>query len=143
MSAFGVGYQNRSIGEFRAALVAAGGQVVVDVRLNPISRKPGFSRRALAGELATVGIDYVHEPALGNPKDNRAGFTGTADERDAARQRYEHVLDSPAAREALDRVAALACGHCVAVLCFEAEQRQCHRDLVLERLRAKGIRVHP
>jgi len=41
---------------------------VVDVRENPFSRKPGFSKTALAGALLAEGIEYVHavEPMWGD-----------------------------------------------------------------------------
>ncbi|MFE2500029.1 DUF488 family protein [Streptomyces scopuliridis] len=46
--------------------------LVADVRLTPISRKPGFSKTRLPHALDEAGITYTHLRALGNPKDNRA-----------------------------------------------------------------------
>jgi uncharacterized protein (DUF488 family) len=130
----GVGYEGRDLAGFLAEVDAAGVEVVVDVRLTPISRKRGFSKRALASALAGIGVAYRHEPALGNPKANRPGFAGTAREWSAARGRYEALLSALAAQEALARVAEAALTARVAVLCFEADQRRCHRDVVLSRL---------
>ncbi len=48
--------------------------VLVDVRLTPLSRKPGMSKRQLADALTAVGVEYLHLPALGNPRDNRDAF---------------------------------------------------------------------
>ncbi|MDQ3504076.1 MAG: DUF488 domain-containing protein [Actinomycetota bacterium] len=48
--------------------------MLLDVRLNAISRKPGFSKKRLTAALAAVGIGYRHARALGNPRDNREPF---------------------------------------------------------------------
>ncbi|MGH3499360.1 MAG: DUF488 family protein [Nocardioidaceae bacterium] len=133
--AVGVGYQGRDIGEFVDALVADGVTAVVDVRLTPISRKRGFSKRALAAALEESGIEYVHLPALGNAKDNRAGFGGSTAELAEARERYERALAERAgADEALARLAALSRFSRVGVFCFEADGERCHRQVVLNHL---------
>lgn len=62
----GVGYEGRDAEQFVRDLDSADIAVVVDVRLNPISRKKGFSKRTLAEHLAAAGIGYEHLPALGN-----------------------------------------------------------------------------
>ncbi|PPJ18215.1 hypothetical protein C5E45_10195 [Nocardia nova] len=41
-------------------LAEAGVATVVDVRLTPISRKPGLSKTKLSAALAEAGIRYVH-----------------------------------------------------------------------------------
>lgn len=69
-----VGSEGRSVDELVDALADAGVSVLVDVRENAISRKRGLSKRALAEKLQARGITYVHEPTLGNPRDNRDGF---------------------------------------------------------------------
>src|SRR5258707_759886 len=72
----GVGYEGRTVDELVAHLVAVGVSRLIDVRLTPISRKRGLSKTALGAALADVGIEYEHRRELGNPKTNRAGFTG-------------------------------------------------------------------
>ncbi|MBI5088832.1 MAG: DUF488 domain-containing protein, partial [Actinobacteria bacterium] len=75
-----IGYEGLIVDELVDQLRADGVEVVVDVRLNPISRKPGLSKTRLAAALDAVGIGYVHERALGNPPDNRAALrAGDAD----------------------------------------------------------------
>ena len=127
----GVGYEGRDAEQFVHELLATGVDVVVDVRLTPISRKRGFSKRALAETLEEAGIRYEHLRALGNPKDNRAGFAGGADDLRAALDRYSTLLADADAVAALDRVAELATSERVAVLCFEAHDHRCHRQVVL------------
>jgi uncharacterized protein (DUF488 family) len=64
---YSVGYEGMTLQGLVDRLVAAHVAVVIDVRLNPTSRRPGFSRRRLAEGLSSAGIDYVHEKELGNP----------------------------------------------------------------------------
>ena len=86
-----VGYEGRTVEDLVQRLLAENVQVLVDVRLTPLSRKPGLSKTRLARALKAVGISYVHHRALGNPKDNRAGFRACTMESVA---RYRAVLDS-------------------------------------------------
>jgi uncharacterized protein (DUF488 family) len=127
----GVGYQGREQESFVADLAADGVDRVVDVRLNPVSRKPGFGRRALAAALAAAGIAYEHRPALGNPKENRAGFAAG---RPDARAAYAARLEQPEAAAALAEIAAWSRRERVALLCFEADESACHRAVLLRRL---------
>lgn len=133
----GVGYEGLRVDEFVENLRAAGVDVVVDVRLTPVSRKRGFSKRSLAEHLQDAGIRYEHLRALGNPKDNRAGFGGDAGALSAALARYEDLLADPEAASALDQLTRLATRSQVAVLCFEASDERCHRQVVLARVRER------
>lgn len=126
-----IGYEGKTVGDLVAKLLEQQVQVLVDVRLTPLSRKPGLSKTKLSKALAAVGIAYVHHRALGNPKDNRAGFRAGEPE---SRARYRDVLDTAAATDALARVCELLDGGVVALLCFEHDHAECHRDIVVRRL---------
>lgn len=119
-----IGYEGRTLEDFIVTLRAEGVAVLVDVRLNAISRKPGFSKTALKTAALAAGIDYVHEPLLGNPIDNRDDFRAGYKR---ARTRYRKRLEG-ASSEAVDRVIALAVKQRVAVLCVERDHTVCHRD---------------
>jgi uncharacterized protein (DUF488 family) len=127
------GYQGRSIDDFVAALLAAGVTDVADVRLTPWSRKPGFSKAVMSARLATAGIGYRHYRELGNPKENRDAFSG--DRIDQGLARFRELLDDEQAARALSELATAIPGKRVAVLCFEHDERACHRQVVLARLR--------
>lgn len=127
----GVGYEGRTAEEVVTLLAALGVSRLIDVRLTPISRKPGLSKTALCQCLTDAGIVYEHRRELGNPKANRAGFAGPTVDRTAARDRYAALLRQPDASRALDAVAAAGRRELVAVLCFEADESRCHRDVVL------------
>ncbi|ASN20127.1 DUF488 domain-containing protein [Arthrobacter sp. YN] len=132
----GVGYEGKDLAPFLEELAAWKIGTVVDVRLNSISRKKGFSKKALTEALARAGIDYRHMPALGNPKDNREGFwaPGTAAAK-TAEERYESLLDGETAAAKIRELADIAVEQRVAVLCFEASELCCHRKHVLARVK--------
>jgi len=53
---FTIGYEQTTVAELIAALKAAGVERVVDVRALPLSRRPGFSKTALAGHWTRRGL---------------------------------------------------------------------------------------
>jgi uncharacterized protein (DUF488 family) len=128
----GLGYQGLTVHQFCESVVAQDVSVVSDVRLTPLSRKPGLSKTALGAALRSVGVEYRHFPALGNPKWNRAGFGGTLEDLRAAQQVFlDQVLSTVEARRAVDELRELAAGVRVALMCFEADESRCHRSQIL------------
>jgi Protein of unknown function, DUF488 len=130
-SVVSVGYEGKTPQAFIDSLVDQGVQLLVDVRQNPISRKPGFSKRALTELCQTNGIEYTHERSLGNPKENRDGFRAGEQ---ASIDRYGVHLTEVGA-EALERLNEVMRSSTIALLCFEADACQCHRTQVIDRLR--------
>lgn len=126
-----LGYEGRTADELVDQLAEAGVSVLVDVRLTPLSRKPGLSKTRLRGSLAAQGITYVHLPQLGNPKDNRESFRAG---HPASQARFRRILHAPEGQHALNHLAELLDGEVVALLCFERDHSTCHRDLVTEEL---------
>jgi uncharacterized protein (DUF488 family) len=53
---YSVGYEGFQLKGLVESLVAAKVFLVVDVRLTPVSRKPGFSAKSLSAELGKAGI---------------------------------------------------------------------------------------
>jgi uncharacterized protein (DUF488 family) len=133
----GVGYEGCDLDGFIQRLHREGVTLLIDVRLNPISRKRGFSKTALSTALADAGISYEHMRELGNPKGNRSGFGGSPTELGTARGIYAQALDDDDARECLERISSAALRQRVAVMCFEADESRWQRDLVLEAVRER------
>ncbi len=127
---FSVGYEGRDLEGLVGMLSANGVSVLVDVRLNAISRKPGFSKRRLQAALADAGIGYVHSRALGNPRDNRQPFH-SGDMKQGLRV-FRQVLGSDDAGAELGRLAGLLGQERVAVLCFERDHDRCHRQAIVD-----------
>ncbi len=126
-----IGYQGRTVDELIAELRATGANIVVDVRLSPISRKPGLSKTRLAATLEASGIEYLHLRGLGNPRDNRAGFAG---EDRLSRNRFAKLLRQGEGYRDLQILKSIAASSKVALLCFEEDERHCHRAIIKEAL---------
>ncbi len=128
----GIGYEGLRLDQLISRLQADGVEVLVDVRMTPLSRKPGFSKRALSEALSGAGIRYVHDRRLGNPKDNRAAYADASSDAGAtARTRYLELISDGDGAAAVRELATLSEEHTVAVLCFEANQAHCHREQVI------------
>lgn len=113
-------------------------ELVLDVRALPLSRRPGFSKSALAGALAEAGIGYEHLKALGTPKEGRdAAKKGDQETLELV---YAGQLELPEAQAAaalmLDRIEARP----TALLCYERDPAACHRSLLLSAA-APGVDV--
>ncbi|WP_245717743.1 DUF488 domain-containing protein [Nocardia jejuensis] len=137
---FSIGYEGRDVDELIAMLLRARVATVADVRLTPISRKPGLSKTKLALALDEAGIRYVHLRELGNPRDNRAPFReGTPD----GRNRFAEILNRTEALEAMRAVRELIDDGPVALLCFERDHSTCHRHMIAESIHtgAAGLDV--
>lgn len=129
MKIFTIGYEATTMGDFLAALKAAGVEQVIDVRAVPLSRRPGFSKNVLAASLAEAGIRYVHLKELGTPKEGRdAAKKGDVK---TLRRVYDIQLGLPEAQMQAARMRALAAEKPSALLCFEREPAHCHRTLLL------------
>src|SRR5262245_34481372 len=111
------------------SLVGAHVATLVDVRMTPASRRPGFSRKALTAALDGVGIEYRHEPSLGNPPDNRDSFR-KGDGREGRLRMRERL--SNGSEPALRRLIDLARTERVAVLCVERDRHRCHRQVITD-----------
>ena len=129
MTIFTIGYEGATVDEVVASLNAAGVERLIDVRALPLSRRPGFSKTALAAAMAEAGMDYVHLKPLGTPKAGRdAGKKG-----DVATLRavYADQLALPEAQLAAARMRDLAAERPSALLCYERDPCHCHRTLLL------------
>jgi uncharacterized protein (DUF488 family) len=109
---------------------------VIDIRDVPISRKRGFSKKALADALAASDISYVHIKQLGDPKPGREA--ARRGEFGAFRKIYRKHLNSADAQAALEIAAQLAGETPSCLLCFERAHPGCHRSIVAKALREKA-----
>jgi uncharacterized protein (DUF488 family) len=131
-----IGYEGKTLDEFLDELSGAGVELLIDVRAVAASRRPGFSKTALAASVKERGIDYIHLRPLGTP---RAG-------RDAARKGriaemhsiFEEQLQTPEAQLALEQAHGAASESHAALLCFERDAACCHRAIIAQRLQARG-----
>ena len=135
------GYQGTTVPELMAALRESGVELLCDVRANPVSRKPGFHKRALAEACLAAGLHYASLPELGIPAERRRRAK-TREQREALFDAYEREI-LPAAADAVKRLAGwVRDGRSIALLCYEADPEDCHRRRAADAVaRAAGVGV--
>lgn len=125
-----IGYEQTTMADFLTALTDAGVEVLADVRAIAASRRPGFSKSALAANLREAGIGYEHFRALGTPADGRAA--ARAGKHAELARIYAGQLELPEAIAQGAALADLASERRVALLCYERDPSCCHRTLLRE-----------
>lgn len=131
----GVGYEGLTISEYVQVLCDLQVSTLVDVRLNAISRKPGFSKTRLKGYLADAGIQYLHYRELGNPKDNRKGFwdaPNTDSHAQSVNRFKDLILCDDYKVSLLNNLKSMSQHKNVALLCYEKEPVKCHRSVLID-----------
>ena len=133
-----IGYGNRSLDSFIAALHQYQIAYLIDVRTAPYSRyKPEYSKEALAAALQAQGIRYLFlgDKLGGRPPDPACYTGGKVD--------YEKVKDQPFYQAGLARVQqAFTQQVRVVLMCSEGKPSQCHRaKLIGASLTSLGIPV--
>ena len=132
-----LGYEGRKLDQFLLILKGNNIRRLIDVRNNPFSLKPGFSKNQLAKSLEANGVSYLHLPELGIESRRRKNLS--KDSLNLLFQSYERELD--AKKTVLDRIKDLARKEKVALMCFEARESNCHRGVIARRLRDEGLDV--
>lgn len=130
----GVGYEGLTISEYIQVLRDLQVATLVDVRLNAISRKPGFSKTRLKGYLADAGIQYLHYRELGNPKDNRKGFwdaPNTGSHVQSVNRFKNLILCDDYKVSLLNNLKHMSQCENVSLLCYEKEPVKCHRTVLI------------
>lgn len=134
-----LGYEGLRITQFIAQLKRSGTQVVVDVRANPLSRKPGFSKKSLASHLETAGIGYIHAVGVGCPKLVRDRYKSDSD---WSAYTVGYLAFLKGQRADIDAIAGVASKKTVCLVCFEADYARCHRSFVADAIAAEtGLHV--
>lgn len=129
MTVFTIGYEGLGIDAFVSLLAQHDIGTVVDIRELPLSRKPGFSKKALASVLNLSGFDYVHMVDLGCPKPVRNGYREDGDWKRYTSGFLKHLK---AQNDAIGELAELVQSSTCALLCYEADFNYCHRSMVAD-----------
>jgi uncharacterized protein (DUF488 family) len=70
---FTIGYAGRTAKQLIQIMVEVGVRSVIDIRFNPVSMyRPELSKANFQREVERAGLEYVHAPRLGVPRDVRA-----------------------------------------------------------------------
>ena len=141
MTIWTIGHSTRPIEVFVALLRWQHIELVVDVRRFPGSRlHPQFNSGPLAKSLASHGIDYRSAPELGGRRTPRRDSRNTA-WRNASFRGYADYMETPEFGTALDTLLSEAAGRRTTIMCAEAVWWQCHRSLIADALKVRGVEV--
>jgi len=137
-----IGHSTRKIDIFLSLLEENGIKAVADVRMFPGSKRyPRFGREALAKSLGEAGIRYRHFPELGGRRKANPDSKNTAWRNEAFRG-YADYMDTADFQKGIERLVDLAeeSGP-TAIMCAEAVWWRCHRSLISDYLKARGVEV--
>ena len=125
---FTIGYEQRTGKDLIAALKKAGVEHLADIRKKPISRKADFRAKALRQLCEKAGIEYGPWPYLGATEEMRERVKATGDF--AAFHKEFRAYAKKCLKEPIKRLAAVAEGKVVALLCYERAHEECHRRTI-------------
>ncbi len=137
-----IGHSTRKIDIFISLLLENGIKLLADVRSLPGSKRyPQFNKDALAQSLSEHGIRYQHLPELGGRRKANPDSHNTAWRNDSFRG-YADYMETAEFRKGVERLVDLAreAGP-AAIMCAESVWWRCHRALISDFLKARGVDV--
>jgi uncharacterized protein (DUF488 family) len=137
-----IGHSTRAIDEFISLLKENEIKLLVDVRAWPGSKRyPQFNKEALTESLTAHGIRYEHFPELGGKRKSRPDSRNTA-WRNASFRGYADYMETEQFQQGIQRLLDVAAeAEPTAIMCAEAVWWRCHRALISDFLKARGIEV--
>jgi uncharacterized protein (DUF488 family) len=137
-----IGHSTRSIDDFISLLKDNKIKLLADVRAWPGSRRyPQFNQEALAESLGAHGIRYEHFPELGGKRKLKADSHNTV-WRNASFRGYADYMETEEFQKGIEHLlnAATEAG-ATAIMCAEAVWWRCHRSLIADYLKSRGMEV--
>ncbi|MEO7478590.1 MAG: DUF488 domain-containing protein [Lysobacteraceae bacterium] len=136
-----IGHSTRTIDEFIGLLEASHIKAIADVRRFPGSRRyPQFGSEALQATLAEIGIGYRWMPELGGRRRVAPDSPNTV-WKNAAFRGYADYMQTTEFATAFDALLAYAAQQRTCLMCAEAVWWRCHRSMISDDLKSRGITV--
>ena len=137
-----IGHSTRTIDTFISLLKANGINLLADVRSLPGSKRyPQFNKEALADSLGKAAIRYEHFPELGGRRKAKPDSKNTAWRNESFRG-YADYMETEEFNKGVKRLLDLAAdAGPAAIMCAEAVRWRCHRSLISDYLKVRGIEV--
>ena len=137
-----IGHSTRNSDGFISLLEGNGIKLLADVRSLPGSKRyPQFNKETLAESLKERRIRYEHFPELGGRRKSKPDSRNTA-WRNASFRGYADYMETEEFRKGVERLLDLAreAGP-AAIMCAEAVWWRCHRSLISDYVKVRGIEV--
>ena len=137
-----IGHSTRTVDEFISLLRENEIKLLADVRAWPGSKRyPQFNKDTLAESLTAHGISYKHFPELGGKRKSKPDSRNTA-WRNASFRGYADYMETDQFQKGIERLLNIAeeTGP-TAIMCAEAVWWRCHRSLIADHLKARGMEM--
>ena len=136
-----IGHSTRSADEFNQILLAHAITALVDVRSFPGSRRyPHFNQSELSAHLESLGILYTHNPKLGGRRRHSPKSKNTA-WKNASFRAYADHIETEEFAQGIEELLRIASTRPTVVMCAEALWWRCHRSLIADFLKSRGVTV--
>jgi len=137
-----IGHSTRTIDEFISLLEENEIKLLADVRAWPGSKRyPHFNKDALAESLSAQEIRYEHFPELGGKRKSKPDSHNNA-WRNASFRGYADYMETEQFQKGIERLLDVAANAGpTAIMCAEAVWWRCHRSLVADYLKVRGVEV--
>jgi len=134
---FTIGYEGRPAEQVTSMLRDVGVKSVIDIRFSPVSMyRPEMSKSNFRQRIQKAGLQYLHVPELGVPRDIRAKAI-TTQTRDTIWEWYDFYVVERFLSKNLHWF--LNIEHPVALLCVECDPTECHRHRLFMELERQGL----
>ena len=136
-----IGHSTRDQDDFVGLLKESEIEALADVRSFPGSRRyPQFNKDNLQSSLAANQIEYVHLPELGGRRRARPDSINMSWRNESFRG-YADYMETHGFELGMSKLLDLAAQRRTAIMCAESLWWRCHRSLISDYLKVKGIEV--
>jgi uncharacterized protein (DUF488 family) len=137
-----IGHSRRSAEEFLELLQTYRIEALADVRRFAVSRRfPHFSQMELFKSMKKSDIEYHHFSDLGGRRRPNPDSTTNTAWRNESFRGYADYMMTPAFKKGVEQLMHLAERKRTAIVCAEAVWWRCHRALIADYLKARGVTV--
>jgi uncharacterized protein (DUF488 family) len=141
LSVWTIGHSTLAIEDFIHLLERCEIQALVDVRSFPGSRRyPQFNKDNLQSSLPANRIEYVHLPELGGRRRARPDSINVSWRNESFRG-YADYMETAGFELGISKLLDIAEHRRTAIMCAESLWWRCHRSLISDFLKVKGIEV--
>jgi uncharacterized protein (DUF488 family) len=130
---FTIGYEGKTVEHFTNMLIKEDIKVLCDIRKNALSMKYGFSKNQIKFIVENSGIKYIHIPGLGIESNKRKKLNSKKEYENLFRD-YEKKTLPCRANEIEQLCEIFNTNKRIALMCFEADHKNCHRSRTLNAL---------
>lgn len=141
-SLYTIGHSTRPLSELIDLLQAYNVTILGDVRRFPASRiNPQFNSSTLAEALPQHGIEYAWLENLGGRRQGLGPQSKNTCWKNPSFRNYADYMETASFLEGFDQLANLIQRGIVAMMCAEKLYWKCHRSMISDFGKARGIRV--